>query len=108
MAEKIKWNLPMALPGGELLPHMSARRRTEIVDTVFEGIGGVERLAAYASRNDENYGNFIKIWAKGQAKASSVEVHGSEGVENMLKRLDERDRRRQLEIVDTTCEEVTG
>jgi hypothetical protein len=106
---KIKWNLPMALPGGELLPHMSAKMRTQTVDAVFEGLGGHERLAAWAGKNDANYEAFVtKLWGKGQAKSSQVELGASEGVEAMLKRLDERERRKELQIIDTTAEVVDG
>jgi hypothetical protein len=104
---QIKWNLPLAVPGGEMLPHMSARRRTEIIDQVFDSVGGPERLAAWAGKNDENYGDFItKIWGKGAARVTSAEIGISPGVEGLIKQLEKRDRERESQIVDSTCVEV--
>lgn len=102
-----KWShLPTSLPGGSLLPHMSARLRTETIDALFVGLGGYEKAKAFFQKNDDNYLEFVKIWAKGAARSSNVEVTASEGIESMLKRLDERDRARELTIIDSTAETV--
>lgn len=77
----------MAGTGGALLPHLSARRRTEVVDTVFNMVGGVERMADWANK-PENYGEFLtKVWAKGMAKPMHVELTQSESLEGLLDRL---------------------
>lgn len=88
------------LPSGALLPHMSARRRNEVVDTVFEMVGGVERMAHEVNRNPETYMDFItKVWAKGLPRVSSAEHTLGGGVEDLLDRLDEEDRKgREQEI----------
>lgn len=86
---KITWdNLPVALPNGSMLPHLSARMRTATVDTVFQMVGGTERLADWAGK-PENYGDFVtKVWAKGMAKPVSVELQDSESLEGLLAQLD--------------------
>lgn len=86
---KISWgNLPASMPDGDLTPHMSARMRMGFVDTVFVMTGGVDRLAAWANK-EENYGDFItKVWAKGMSKPQSVEVGLTDGVEALLEELD--------------------
>lgn len=69
-----------------MLPHLSARMRTAVVDQVFVMTGGTERLADWATKN---YGDFItKVWAKGMAKPISVEVQDSDSLEAMLTALD--------------------
>lgn len=87
---KVNWNhLPVALPGGAMLPHLSARMRTQTVDTVFQMVGGTDRLAAWAGR-PENYGDFVtKVWAKGMAKPLSVELTDTDSLEGLLAKLDQ-------------------
>lgn len=88
-----KPTLPAALPGGTLVPHLSARRRHEIADIVFEMCGGVERLAHEADKNSESYWTFIeKVWAKGLPRAVATEHSASEGVEALLEKLDRADK----------------
>lgn len=86
---KIDWGLlPVAMPDGQLMPHLSARYRTSQVDAIYEGCGGPERLLAWANK-PENYPIFItKIWAKGMAKSSSVEVSSTQSVEDLFGQLD--------------------
>ena len=80
---------PVAMPGGGLMPHMSARLRTELVDALFVASGGFERALAWIERSDANYEVFFtKIWAKGAARSTNVEVGVSEGVEALLEKLD--------------------
>lgn len=62
--------------------------RTHTIDTVFEMIGGTERLAHWAGKNDDNYGEYVtKVWAKGAAKAVVQEHSLGEGVEDLLAQL---------------------
>lgn len=80
----------MALPGGALMPHMSARRRHEICDTVFEMLGGVERLHHEANRNNDSYWEFMKMWQKGLPRAVATEHSvNNESVEDLLKKLEQ-------------------
>lgn len=72
-----------------MLPHLSARMRTATVDTVFQMVGGPERLAAWAGK-PENYGDFVtKVWAKGMAKPLSVELTDNDSLEALLAKLDQ-------------------
>lgn len=96
---KIAWShLPVSLPEGVLSPHQSAKLRTEIIDATFDRIGGAERLAAWAGKNEANFETFVtKIWSKGAAKPQQVE-HGLSGsVEDLLKRLDAGEHARVIE-----------
>lgn len=67
---------------------MSARLRTEIIDAVFEGVGGAERLRSWVEASDANYAEFVKMWARGAVRSTNVELTASEGVENLLEKLD--------------------
>ena len=89
MTAPINWShLPISSPDGTLIPHLSARYRTQMMDAVFVGSGGFDRMLAWVNKSDDNYGDFLKMWARGQAKATSVEVGLGEGVESMLAHLD--------------------
>lgn len=90
MTKAVDWSqLPQAMPGGDLMPHMSARMRRTIVDTVFQASGGADRLLAWVEKNDENYETFVtKLWGPGQAKAVSAEVGLGGDVEELLAKLD--------------------
>ena len=96
--------LPVALPGGEMLPHLSARMRTRTIDALFEASGGFDRALAWIETSDENFGEFFtKVWAKGAAKPMSVEHTASEGVEALLEKLDQAER----ETIDITPRDIT-
>lgn len=83
------WRLPTSLPGGDMMPFMSARARTATIDALFEASGGFPRALAWIEASDENYGEFfIKVWAKGAARPSMVEHMASEGLEDVLAKLD--------------------
>lgn len=84
--------LPIALPGGHLMPHMSARRRSEVVDMVFEQIGGVERMVAWAEKPDNTGDFYTKVWAKGLPKNISTEHNLGGGVEELLDQLDRAEK----------------
>lgn len=87
MANDIEWkHLPVATPEGNLLVHASARMRTNIVDTVFVMMGGVERMADWAAKNPGEF--YTKIWTKGMAKPISLEVSESGSLEDLLGELD--------------------
>lgn len=86
---KVQWShLPVAMPGGSLLPHMSARLRTETIDAVFHNIGGPEAMTAWAESNNENRTKFYEMWSRGAVRSSNVEVGVSDGVEALLEKLD--------------------
>ena len=86
------------------MPHMSSRRRHEICDIVFEMVGGVERLAAETEKSSESYWEFMKLWSKGLPRAVATEHTASEGVENLLDKLDKAERARTIdaEMTDIT------
>lgn len=87
MSDKVDWSgLPVALPSGALIPHISARRRTQVVDTVFEMLGGEQGLAAWAEKNKTDF--YTKIWAKGMAKPISIETTNEDSLEGLLRALD--------------------
>jgi hypothetical protein len=92
--------LPIALPGGQLMPHMSARRRHEIMDTVFEMTGGVERLAHQVNKDDSSYWEFMKLWGKGLPRAVATEHSATAGVEQLLDKLDALDRSDNATVID--------
>lgn len=82
---------------------MSARMRTEIIDAVFDGVGGAERMRAWVEASDENYAEFIKLWARGAVRSTNVELTASEGIENLLEKLDRAD---SAKLIDGTATEV--
>jgi hypothetical protein len=85
--------LPALLPqsvGGELLPFLSAKRRTEIIDRVFEATGGETAMAEWVEKSDDNRGKFYGWFVKGAFRGSApapVEDRGTK-VEELLARLD--------------------
>lgn len=98
-------NLPITLPGGALMPHMSARRRHEICDTVFEMLGGVERLHHEANRDQDSYWKFMGMWQKGLPRAVATEHSvDRESVEELLKKLDRGENAQ--DITDVTYSEA--
>lgn len=114
MADEVEWkHLPVALPGGGMLPHLSGRMRTATVDAVFVMTGGVERMADWANKN---YGEFItKVWAKGMSKPISVELAESGSLEELLAKLDQGEHAKVINedgspvtIEDIVAREVEG
>lgn len=79
---------PMAGPAGALVPFLSARRRNEICDIVFENLGGAQRLEHEANRDQESYWRFMGLWSKGLPRAISNQGNSESGMEDLLARLD--------------------
>lgn len=97
---KVNWGmLPAGMPNGDILPHTSAKMRTNMIDQVFFHIGGAERFADWA---DKNPTEFYKMYARGAVRASSQELNVGEGVEALLARLDE-----DANIIEGECEVVS-
>ena len=71
-----------------------------VVRSVFESIGGVERMAEWADENPSDF--YTKIFAKTITR--ETEVQTSEGVERLLDRLDEAEA--NGEIIDAEWEEL--
>ena len=71
-----------------MLPFMSARHRTHTIDALFEAAGGFPRALAWIDESSENYGEFFKLWAKGAARPTMVEHTASEGLEDVIAKLD--------------------
>lgn len=90
-----KDQLPTSLPGGLMLPHMSARRRHEICDVVFEMLGGTERLHAVADGDPKWF--YGTLWQKGLPRAVATEHAVTEGVEVLLDKLDAAERAKTIE-----------
>lgn len=99
--------MPVPVPGGSLLPHMSARARTQTVDALFEGCGGYDRALQWIEADDENYGKFfVHIWAKGVERPVHMEHGMDDGMEAALARLDTRPAP-AVEVTPTTsCDAV--
>lgn len=90
--------LPTSLPGCDLMPYVSAKRRNQIVDTLFEMLGGVERMQAWA---ENNYGDFMAIWAKGLPRNAATEHSlNTDSIENLLAKLDKAEN---AQLIDGEC-----
>jgi hypothetical protein len=76
------------MPNGQMLPHLSARMRTETMDAVFADLGGAQRLADWARASDENYGAFFQAWARGAVRSTNIELTADDSIEGLLDRLD--------------------
>lgn len=86
MSKRVNWSgLPVTMPNGAMMPAMSARMRTELVDGAFYEIGGP---AAFADWARENKSDFYKMWGRGAVHSASVELHADESIEAILDRLD--------------------
>jgi hypothetical protein len=100
-------NLPAAMKpaplygaaDGSVIPH-AGRYARECVLVAFEMIGGVEAMAAWAEKNPGEF--YTKLFGKVVTK--EVEVHASEGVEDLLMRLD-RGESGDVEDADYEIEE---
>lgn len=86
-----KWDqFPMTVPGGGLMPHVSARLRQETVDAVFQAAGGFDKLLAFTESSEDNYKFFLQhLWGKGLPRVTNAEVSvDADGVEALLAKLD--------------------
>ena len=101
--------LPTVTPTGDMLLHMSAKARTRVLDTVFQMVGGEERLAHEATKNSEGYWNFMRLWGKGVARVNSTEHSvNSHSVEDLWAKLDERKKAGATgSVVDAEFTDVT-
>lgn len=79
-------SLPYGDADGAVIPH-AGRYARECVLLAFEMIGGVERMAAWANENPTDF--YTKLYPKVITK--EVELHASEGIEELLARLDRAD-----------------
>jgi hypothetical protein len=77
--------LPLGAADGAVIQH-AGRYARESVLLAFEMIGGVERLADWAAKNPTEF--YTRLYTK--VITREVEVHASEGVEELLLRLDAR------------------
>lgn len=68
---------------GAVIAH-AGRYARECVLVAFEMIGGVERMADWADKNPGEF--YTKLYTK--VITREVEVHASEGIEDLLLRLD--------------------
>ena len=100
-----KWDLPTQMPGGDLMPYMSAVARSNMMDAVFYHVGGFARLVAWTEKNDENYKEFIKLWAKGAIRATQVQnMTPPTAVEDLLARLDAGEHAKVISEPETEFE----
>jgi len=77
------------------------------MDALFEGAGGFNRALAWIEKDDSNYGDFFKLWARGAVRATNLEVGVSEGVENLLDKLDQAERAQTIDAVARVVEDDT-
>jgi len=77
--------LPSSDPEGNILQNYG-KRHAECVAIAFEMIGGVDRLADWASKNPGDF--FTKLWSKTIPKEVEHKAHDS--VEALLDRLDDK------------------
>ncbi|MCU0891487.1 MAG: hypothetical protein MUE77_07020 [Sandarakinorhabdus sp.] len=67
MMDKQSKRKPPMLPGPgrpKGVPNKLTREVKAILQEAFEELGGVEKLVAWASRNDRNYGEFLRLWVR--------------------------------------------
>jgi hypothetical protein len=82
-------HLPVSLPGADLMPYMSAAYRRSMFDAVFHHVGGFGRMVAWVEKDDENYGEFLKMYAKGAIGSAQVENQTPPtAIEDLLAKLD--------------------
>lgn len=83
---------------GSVIPH-AGRYAREAVLLAFEMIGGVERMADWASKNPGEF--YTRLYTK--VITREVEVGASEGIEDLLLRLDRAERG---ELITATPEDA--
>lgn len=75
--------MPRGDADGAIITH-AGRYARECVLLAFEMIGGVERMADWADKNPDLF--YTRLYTRVMTK--EVEVHASEGIEELLARLD--------------------
>lgn len=88
---------PMTTSNGMLVPFMSARRRQQVCDIVFENLGGTQRLEHEANKDQESYWKFMGLWGKGMLRAVSTEHNAGDGLEDLLDKLDKAANAKTIE-----------
>lgn len=88
------------MPGGDMLPYMSGRMRTQQMDALFHAAGGFDRALAWIEKTDANYETFFKLWAKGAVRPQAQEPGQTTGsLEDLLARLDAGEHAKVVEGV---------
>lgn len=91
MSKPVTWgHLGASVPSLSLLPHVSGRLKQNVVDAVFEAVGGTDKLVAFVEKDDENYKFFLQhLWSKNLPRVSHNEHTLDESsVEAMLAKID--------------------
>jgi hypothetical protein len=91
--------VPYGDADGAVIAH-AGRYARECVLTAFEMIGGVERMADWADKNPGEF--YTKLFPKVISK--EVEVTASEGIEELLLRLDSKEHQTPEPAVDADYE----
>lgn len=94
-------HMPALSGDGAVMENMGKFSRG-VVRSVFESIGGVERMAEWADENPAEF--YTKIFAKTITR--ETEISASEGVEALLERLDAAED--AGEIIDADFEVLPG
>lgn len=71
-----------------------------VVMSVFEQIGGVQRMASWADSNPTDY--FTKIFPKMISRSQQVDVSGTLTIDDAITRLERMDK-----VIDGDFEEIT-
>lgn len=78
---------PAVTAAGQMIPFMDANRKREIVNIVFENIGGIERFTHEAARDPKWF--LETFWAKLLPRgAVNVELNAGAGMEDLIDKLD--------------------
>ena len=103
--------LPVAMPGGDLLPHMSARRRRQAIDNIYAMVGGEERTVHEIDRDKTGaaYWRFFDAWARGAGRPLSVEhTMNTDSVEALWEKIDAREQDKAGQVIEFTAREVSA
>lgn len=91
-----KPKLPTVMPSGQMLMHMRASRRHEIMDVLWTDVGGHERAKAWIEKSDDNYAEFFKMWNKGAARPVAITDDRGSSTEDMI---DELERSEKAQVI---------
>ena len=84
-------------PMGQLIPHMSARYIREQFYSVYQSLGGAERLLHEANRDADSYKWFISLMAKLTPREALVQHDHGAAVDSLIDRLDKEDKAKTIE-----------